>query len=133
MRQESGRSPKPFVIVFPDQLRGSALGFTGMEPVITPHIDKFACESLVLTNAVSNYPVSSPFRAMLMTGKYPLSNGVTGNCTSESAKYNIHLRETDTTWSDVLKSNGYSLGYIGNGISNHLMNRLLIAAIIKAI
>ena len=101
------------LFVFPDQLRGSALGFVGKEPAITPNIDRFARESLVLTNAVSNYPISSPFRAMLLTGKYPLSNRVVDNCWSVSSKYNVELRETDTTWSDVLKSRGYSLGYIG--------------------
>lgn len=101
------------LIVFPDQLRGSALGFMGQEPAITPKIDAFARESLVLTNAASNYPLSSPFRAMLLTGKYPSSNGVISNCTSQTGKFNVNLRESDTTWSDILRSEGYSLGYIG--------------------
>jgi arylsulfatase A-like enzyme len=101
------------LLVFPDQMRGGALGFLGREPAITPKLDVFASESLVLANAVSNYPVSSPFRAMLLTGKYPVANGVISNCTSRTGKFNVNLRETDTTWSDILKSEGYSLGYIG--------------------
>jgi len=101
------------LIVFPDQFRGEALGFLGHEPAITPRIDAFASESLVLTNAVSNYPLSSPFRAMLLTGKYPVANGVISNCTSQTGKFNVNLQENDTTWSDILKSEGYSLGYIG--------------------
>lgn len=45
------------VFVFPDQMRGSALGFLNEEPVRTPHLDQLASESLVLTQAASNYPV----------------------------------------------------------------------------
>jgi arylsulfatase A-like enzyme len=111
----SGRQQKPpnLLIVFPDQMRGQALGFLSMEPAITPVIDAFARESLVLTSAVSNYPVSSPFRAMFLTGKYPISNCVVSNCTSETGPFNVKLQKSDTTWSDMLKNEGYSLGYIG--------------------
>ncbi len=101
------------VIVFPDQMRGQALGFMNEDPVITPNLDRFAQESLVLTSAVSNYPVCSPFRAMLMTGRYPHANGVLSNCNSNSAPYDCELRQTDRCWSDVLKDRGYNLGYIG--------------------
>ncbi len=101
------------VIVFPDQMRGQAMGFTGEEPVMTPSLDQFAKEGIVFGQAVSSYPVCSPFRAMLMTGKYPLSNHVTSNCTSNSAAYDCQLQKSDTTWSDILHEKGYSLGYIG--------------------
>lgn len=101
------------VFVFPDQMRAHAMGFMNEDPVITPTLDRFAAESLVLTGAVSNYPVCSPYRAMLMTGKWPHSNGVLSNCNSNSAPHGYELRETDRCWSDVLKDRGYSLGYIG--------------------
>lgn len=101
------------IIVFPDQMRAHQLGFLGLEPVITPHLNKFAEESLVLTQAAANFPVCSPYRAMLMTGKYSPSNKVVSNCTNRSEPYNCELQESDICWSDVLKDNGYSLGYIG--------------------
>ena len=109
------RSAKPpnLVFVFPDQMRGQALGFMNDDPVITANLDSFAAESLVLTKAVSNYPVCSPFRAMLMTGKYPHANKVLSNCNSRSAPFGCELQESDRCWSDVLKDRGYSLGYIG--------------------
>ena len=72
------------VFVFPDQMRGQAMGFLKEEPVITPRLDRFADESLVLPQAVSNYPVCSPYRAMLMSGRYPHANKVTSNCNSGS-------------------------------------------------
>jgi arylsulfatase A-like enzyme len=101
------------VIVFPDQMRGQAMGFTGEEPVMTPRLDQFANEGIVFDQAVSNSPVCSPFRAMFMTGKYPQSNHVMSNCTSRTAVYDNELQTSDTTWSDLLNERGYSLGYIG--------------------
>lgn len=101
------------VIVFPDQMRGHALGFLNEDPVVTPNLDRFAQESLVLPQAVSNYPVCSPFRGMLMTGMYSHSNKVIANCTDKSERYGSELQKSDICWSDVLKDNGYSLGYIG--------------------
>ncbi len=101
------------VFVFPDQMRASCQGFLGEEPVITPNIDRFAKQGLVLKQAVSNAPVCSPYRAMLMTGMYPVSNGVVSNCTSKAGQYGIELKDSARCWSDLLKENGYSTGYIG--------------------
>ena len=101
------------VFVFADQMRGSAMGFLGEEPVITPNLDRFAQQSVVFTQAASNYPVCSPYRAMLMTGQYPHRSGVVSNCLSRTAPYGIELKSDAKCWSDVLKTNGYSLGYIG--------------------
>lgn len=101
------------IFVFPDQLRGSAVQFRGMEPVQTPHLNKFAKESIDLPQCASNYPVCSPFRAMLMSGQYSFKNGVYGNCQSFTAPNNCELPTDKICWSDVLRSAGYELGYIG--------------------
>jgi arylsulfatase A-like enzyme len=101
------------LIVFPDQLRAQSLGFMDLEKVLTPNIDRFASQSLVLTQAVTNYPICSPTRAMLMSGKYPHANGVLSNCNSYSEPHGYELRSNERTWPDVLKEKGYSLGYIG--------------------
>ncbi len=101
------------VFVFPDQMRGQALAFLNEDPVITPNLDAFAKDSLVLPQAVSNYPVCSPYRAMLMTGKWPHANRVLSNCTSNTEPFGCELQTDDRCWSDVLKDAGYSLGYIG--------------------
>lgn len=101
------------IFVFPDEMRAQTLGFLGEEKVQTPVLDRFAKESVYFSNAVSNYPVCSPTRAMIFSGQYPIHSKVTGNCTSISAKYGCELPETVQCWSDVLKEKGYSLGYIG--------------------
>jgi arylsulfatase A-like enzyme len=101
------------LIIIADQWRGQAVGFEGKEPVKTPHLDKFAKESLVLQQMVSNYPVCSPARAMLMTGQFPIKNHVYSNVNSASAPFGIELQKEAVCWSDILKTNGYSNGYIG--------------------
>lgn len=60
------------VIILADQWRGQAMGYLGKEKVQTPNIDSFAKEGLTLSQMVSNYPVCSPARAMLLTGTYPV-------------------------------------------------------------
>ena len=99
--------------VFPDQWRAQALGFLKQDPVHTPVLDAFSRQSCVLTHAISNAPVCSPYRAMLMTGRYPLSNGVTHNCTTTDDVRSPDLRASDVCFPDVLARAGYSLGYIG--------------------
>ena len=101
------------VFICVDQWRGQALGFLEQESVITPNLDQLASESLVLTQAVSNYPVCSPYRAMLMTGMYPHANRVLGNCNSTGTKYGYELSQDARCWSDILHDRSYSLGYIG--------------------
>jgi arylsulfatase A-like enzyme len=113
LRGWTDKKPPNLLIVFPDQMRAQAQGFMKQDPVITPNLDRFSRESVVFSQAVSNYPVCSPFRAMLMTGKYPHSTGVLGNCNTRGAENGYELREEDRCWSDILKEKGYSLGYIG--------------------
>ena len=109
-----GQASHPnLLFVFPDQMRGQALGFMNEDPVLTPNLDRFSRESVTFTHAVSNYPICSPYRGMLMTGRYPHSTGMLANCNSRSAEYGIELRESERCWSDVLNEKGYSLGYIG--------------------
>ena len=116
-RRLSDTPPPNLLMVFPDELRAQALGSwqgrTPGDPVQTPNLDAFAAESRVMEQMVSNYPLCTPFRGMLMTGQYPLSSGVTGNCHDTGAKLGIELSPHAVCWSDVLKGQGYSLGYVG--------------------
>ena len=101
------------VFVFPDELRTQAVGPCKEDPVISPNLDAFCQESLAFTNAVSPNPVCSPFRGMLFTGTYPHVNHVTQNCNTRTAPLGVFLHEDAVTLSDVLKTNGYTCGYIG--------------------
>jgi arylsulfatase A-like enzyme len=111
---ESRRGPSAnLLFVFPDQMRAQALGLLGEDPAITPTLDRFAGEGVAFTQAVSNYPVCSPYRAMMLTGLYPHANGVLANCNTNGAEHGYELPTDARCWSDVLHDNGYSLGYIG--------------------
>lgn len=112
-KQEQKKELPNLVIVFPDQMRGQAMGFVGKESVLTPNLDEFAKESIYFSQAVSNYPICSPYRAMLMTGKYPHSTNIISNCNSKSGEFGIELGSEEECWSDLLSKQGYSLGYIG--------------------
>lgn len=101
------------LFIFPDQYRAQAMGFTGEDPVLTPCLDRLASESVVCVNAVSTMPLSSPYRGMLMTGMYPHHNNVQTNCNTYANRFGTHLRQEDTTLSDVLDAAGYYCGYIG--------------------
>lgn len=110
------------IYIFPDQFRNHALGFWNEEgfkdkvnfkadPVHTPNLNRFAKESFVLSSAVSNCPLSSPHRGMLLTGMYPDGSGVPLNCNSN--RPNSSLRADAITISDVFSSSGYDCAYIG--------------------
>ena len=110
------------VYVFPDQMRGSAMGFwsdpdfapyarTAGDPVLTPVLDSFARQGCVLNSAFSNCPVSSPHRGSLLTGMYPSRSGVPINCRSDRP-YSA-VRDELTGIGDAFKAAGYDCGYIG--------------------
>ncbi|MEE2887620.1 MAG: sulfatase [Planctomycetota bacterium] len=112
-RPDQHASSPNLVFIIADQWRGQALGFLGQEKVETPHLDALARESLVFTEAVSNYPVCSPYRAMLLSGQYPFRNGVYSNCNSQTTPFGCELKQTTRCWSDVLAKQGYSMAYVG--------------------
>ena len=81
------------LFVFPDEFRPYSMGFLGREPVVTPNLDAFSKQAVTFTRAVSNFPVCSPYRGILFSGKYPYRNGVIGNCRSTAGA--IGLPEED--------------------------------------
>ena len=99
-------SRRPNVLfVFADQMRSHVLGCYGNQQVATPHLDRLAEEGVRFTNALCTWPVCSPFRAMLLTGRYPMANGTVANDTA--------VRDDLPTIASVCKGNGYATGYIG--------------------
>lgn len=101
------------LIILVDQYRAQALGLEKREQVFTPHLDSLARNGYLGEQMITNYPVCSPARAMLMTGNYPLKNRVYGNVNSTTAPHGVELGADAVCWSDVLKANGYYNGYIG--------------------
>lgn len=110
------------IYVFPDQFRNQAMEFWGQEgfrehvnfrndPVKTPRLNEFARQSVVLSAAQSNCPLSSPHRGSLLTGMYPNKSGVALNC--NSTRPISSLREDVECVSDVFSKAGYDCAYFG--------------------
>ena len=103
-----GRQERPNILyVFSDQQRASAMGcYYGDEDLNTPQFDAFAAEGMRLDAAVSSTPVCTPYRAMLMTGKYGHHTGVTTN------RFYPDLSVYPCIGT-ALSAAGYRCGYIG--------------------
>lgn len=110
--KKEGKQPN-LLFIFADQYRRASLGFLGQDPVITPNIDALAKNGVYFSQAVSNHPLSSPFRGMLFTGYYPLRSGVMTNCNSHPSRTTNELRADDVCFTDVLAGNGYDVAYVG--------------------
>ena len=93
------------VFIFADQWRAGATGYAGNRDVRTPNLDKLAKESVNFANAVSGCPVCSPYRASLMTGRYPLTNGVFLN--------DVRLSNDVVSIAQAFNQAGYETGYVG--------------------
>ena len=111
--QKSKKTKPNLLFIFADQYRQASLGFLKEDPVHTPNIDKLAKEGVFFSEAVSNNPLCSPYRAMIMTGRYSLSTGVVENCNSQRTALGNFLKKDEICFSDVLVDNGYSAGYVG--------------------
>lgn len=101
------KARKPNVVfLFADQMRNQALGCIGRDKnTKTPNMDKLAGQGMLFTQAISGYPLCTPYRAMLLTGRYGTTTGMIGN--------EMELPESEITFAQVLKKQGYKTGFIG--------------------
>lgn len=103
----SGRTVKPnLLFVISDQQRRHALGFMNEDPVITPHADAFAKESLVCMNAISATPLCGPWRSAMLTGQFPQTTKMTTN-------NSVGSKPGQRGFGSELTRAGYETGYVG--------------------
>ena len=107
------------LFVICDELRAQSVPPTREDPTVTPYLDRFAGEARALTDMVATYPICSPYRALLMSGRYPHRNGVLENCNSDQEGTGNFLKPDEVCFTDVLAANGYSCGYIGKWHLDH--------------
>ncbi len=103
-KESASRKPN-LLFIFADQWRAQATGYAGDTNARTPNLDKLAEESVNFSNAVSGCPVCSPYRASLMTGRYPLTHGVFLN--------DVCLNTNAVSVAHAFNKAGYETGYIG--------------------
>jgi len=93
------------VFVLADQWRAKATGYESDPNVKTPNLDKLAKRGLNFRNTVSVCPVCTPYRASLLTGRFPTSTGMFLN--------DLHLPDEELCMAEIFKSAGYATAYIG--------------------
>lgn len=93
------------VFILVDQWSANALGYSGDPNVITPSLDAFAGKAVNFSNTVSVCPVCTPYRASLLTGRYPTSTGMFLN--------DAYLPDEELCLAEIYKNEGYSTAYFG--------------------
>jgi arylsulfatase A-like enzyme len=85
--------------VFSDQHRAASQQGGDFCEVVAPHLDAFRKSNFSMETCISNYPLCTPHRGMLMTGRWPAQSGINENGFTRAFKEN--------------KENPYHVGYIG--------------------
>jgi arylsulfatase A-like enzyme len=93
------------LFVFSDEHRACSLPGEPFNEAHTPVLAKFAAEGMSFGNCISNYPVCSPYRAMLLSGRWPYQTGIVDNA--------LQLRSDEVSIGRVFHDAGYRTGYIG--------------------
>lgn len=93
------------VFLLTDQWRAKATGFENDPNVRTPNLDRLARESIRFSQAISVCPVCTPYRAALMTGRYPTTTGMFLN--------DLYLPDEEVCLAEVFQQAGYQTAYIG--------------------
>lgn len=93
------------LFLFADQMHGFAMSCMGHPDIKTPNLDRLAARGTLFRHAYSCAPVCTPFRAMLMTGRYGCQTGSLGN--------DGPLPPGEHFLADGLNAAGYHTSYVG--------------------
>jgi arylsulfatase A-like enzyme len=107
-----------FILI--DDMGWADLGCYGSAFYETPHLDRLAAEGMRFTDAYASCPVCSPTRASALTGKYPVTVGVTNFIGPNVAKgklidaaYTKHLPLEEKSVASALRDGGYRTWHVG--------------------
>lgn len=99
-------SKRPNVLyIFSDEHRACSMPGEPFSDVLAPNLARFARENLSFRHCISNYPVCSPYRGILLTGKWPYRSGIVDN--------RIQLPVDSGSIGRTFRDNGYYTSYIG--------------------
>ena len=111
--EEASRDPDVIVFVS-DTHRWGAMAFTQTPEVHTPNLDKLRKQGVSLDRHYVNLPICTPFRAILMTGRWPYQQGLMANHMSLAERVDMPEGETTKgTLAWAFRDAGYATGYFG--------------------
>jgi len=102
---QAAQRPPNVIYAFSDEHRWQSMSFTETPEVRTPNMARMAAEGVQFTHCVSNYPVCTPYRGIVMTGRWPYQTGLIDN--------GLELRRDEPTLGKTFRAAGYRTGYIG--------------------
>jgi arylsulfatase A-like enzyme len=101
------------IVIMTDDHGYADVGFNGCKDIPTPHLDSITRNGVHFTNGYVTYPVCSPSRAGLLTGRYEQRFGHERNPRFEPENRVAGLPLTETTLADTLGQIGYRSAVIG--------------------
>ena len=122
-RGEGSAAPQhPNVLIFlADDLGWNDVGYHGSE-ILTPHIDRLASEGVRFERAYS-FPLCSPTRSGLMTGRSPMRLGMAYAVVRPWSRYGVPVQER--FMSQAFQEAGYQTAITGKWHLGHAYKRFL--------
>ncbi len=96
----SKKSPPNIILLTLDTTRADHLGCYGHASAATPHLDRLAREGVRFADARTPIPITLPSHTSLLTGTYPITNGVHQHT-------DPFTRSDIPTLAEILKQHGY--------------------------
>ena len=100
------------LILLADQFRSDLVGANGSTVCRTPTLDGLARQGVSFSRAYTTYPLCTPARGALFTGRYPHSNGLTANVQYPETP-TPRLPDSERLLFEHLAAAGYRCGYVG--------------------
>jgi arylsulfatase A-like enzyme len=121
----NGQTSRPNVVIFlADDLGFHDVGYQGSE-IRTPNIDRLA-EGGVRFRRLHSFPLCSPTRAGLLTGRHPIRFGLAYSVVRPWSHYGLSISER--TIANVFKEAGYQTAITGKWHLGHTHVKLLPAS-----
>jgi arylsulfatase A-like enzyme len=104
--QDKPKTRKPNVLyIFGDQHRAMSLPGEPFNQAMAPAFDSFRHQNFSMDRCISNYPLCTPYRGILVSGRWPHQSGVIYN--------NVSINPKEVSIADTFQKAGYHTGYIG--------------------
>lgn len=96
---------KNLILITVDTVRADHVGCYGYARAETPNMDALARGGILFENARATVPLTLPSHSTMMTGQYPMANGMRNNLFDK-------LGDKSTTLAKVLKTKGWNTGAV---------------------